>query len=399
VTTRRGLLGGALATTALALAARRASAAEERHLLVYWVKGGWDPTFCFDPHFDSPSVEGDPDAAAATANGIAFADADDRPSVRAFFERWGSSAAVVNGLSVGSISHEVGTRLVLTGRRDLLGADLPTRIAGACGGSLAVPHAVVSGPSVPGSLGGLVTRFDETLLRAARGEGPVPRDDSRDARVRAWLGEEVEASEDPAVRGWGEAAERLPALRGFAADFNGGLVSEADRVRLVAALFASGVSRSAILTGSVPQMAQWDSHVQNRDWQSRCYDLCFSNIDGLCSMLAATPASAGGSVLDRTVLLVVSEMGRQPTLNAQGGKDHWPTTSAMLFGAGVAGGRVYGGTTAGLVARGIDRATGEADDAAPPFGPDDLAATLALAFDVDPASIAPEGEPLTAIWS
>jgi len=60
--------------------------------------------------------------------------------------------------------------------------------------------------------------------------------------------------------------------------------------------------------------------------------------------LEALPAPEGGSLLDQTTVLVMSEMGRTPIHNAAIGKDHWPVTSAMLVGAGVAGGRVVGAT-------------------------------------------------------
>lgn len=399
MTSRRGFLGGGLVALAAGLATRRARAAEEQFLLVYWIKGGWDQTYAFDPHFDSDFVDRDPASAPAEVSGIPFADSEDRPAVKAFFTEWGSRTAVLNGIAAGSISHDVGTRLMLSGKADLSTADLPTRLAAACGSSLAVPHAVVAGPSLPGELGGVVTRFDETLLAAARGERPLPRDEARDVRIRAFLDAEAAAASDPAHAEWALAAARLPTLRSFAQEYRGGVASEADRVHLVAALFGAGLSRTAILSGAMPQMAQWDSHVQNRDWQTRCYDLCFSNLAGLCSTLSNTPGPGGGSLLDRTRILVLSEMGRQPTENAQGGKDHWPTTSAMLIGAGVAGGRVYGGTDATLAARGMDRATGEPDDAAARFGPDDLAATIALGFDVDPGELAPGGAPLTAIWA
>jgi uncharacterized protein (DUF1501 family) len=257
---------------------------------------------------------------------------------------------------------------------------------------------VVGGPNFAGDLGGLVLRFDETLLAAARGERPVLRDEARDARIRAYLDAEAAASDDASYAEWAEAAARQPTLREFASGFRGGLGSEADRVRLIASLFSQGLSRSAVLKGSVPQLAQWDSHVENQDWQTRCHDLCFSNLTGLCHTLAGTPAPGGGFLLDRTCILVLSEMGRQPKLNAQGGKDHWPTTSAMLVGGNVAGGRVLGGTDEGLVARGMDRVSGLASDASPLFGPHDLAATIAVGFDVDPASVAPLGSPVAA-WS
>lgn len=399
MTSRRGFLAGALATLAAAVRSRPANAAEDRFLLVYWVKGGWDPTFCFDPHFDSASVEGDATSEPGTANGIPFADAESRPSVRQFFLDWGAQTAVINGLAVGSISHDAGTRLLLTGQRDQSGEDLPTRIAAATGSALTLPHAVVAGPSYPGAHGGLVTQFDDTLLGAARGEVPSPRDLSRDERIRAWLDVEAASGTDPQLVAWRAAAARLPALRDFATTTRPGLSDEFARIDLIARLFSLGLSRTAIVTGAVPPMSQWDSHVENQLWQDRCYEGLFANLRSLCTTLQGTPDRSGAPLLASTRILVLSEMGRQPTFNAQGGKDHWPTTSAMLIGADVAGGRTYGGTDDGLVARGLDRSTGEASDDADRFDPGALAATLALGFDVDPAELAPGSTALTAIWS
>jgi uncharacterized protein (DUF1501 family) len=63
-------------------------------------------------------------------------------------------------------------------------------------------------------------------------------------------------------------------------------------------------------------------------------------------------------LLDRTVVLVQSEMTRTPRRNAAGGKDHWHVTSAMLMGGALRGGRAIGATTDGLDARPIDLNTG-----------------------------------------
>lgn len=395
---RRGLLAGSMALVAAGLRSRVARADEPRHLLVYWVKGGWDPTFVFDPHFGDAGVQGDPDAESATAGGIAFADAASRPSVREFFTTWGSRTAVINGVAVGSISHDAGTRLLLTGDRGYGGEDLPTRIAAGAGADLAVPHAVAGGPCFPGADSGLVTRFDDTLLRAARGELPVPRHTDREARLQAWLAAEA-TGDDPQVAAWRAALARTPALSTFAAGVDWAVDHEDGRVRLLAQLFAQGLSRCGVLTGDVPAMTSWDSHIENNAWQDRCFENLFHNLGALCTTLATTPATDGTALLDRTRILVLSEMGRQPKLNAQDGKDHWPTTSAMLIGAGVAGGRTYGGTDEGLVARGLDRDTGEPDDAAPAFDAQALAATMALGFDLDPDTFAPGATPLRAIWA
>jgi hypothetical protein len=51
--------------------------------------------------------------------------------------------------------------------------------------------------------------------------------------------------------------------------------------------------------------------------------------------LKLTPASGGGTLLDETLVLVMSEFGR--TWNTHGGTDHWPATSVIMCGGGSAG--------------------------------------------------------------
>jgi hypothetical protein len=52
-------------------------------------------------------------------------------------------------------------------------------------------------------------------------------------------------------------------------------------------------------------------------------------------------------LLDETLVVVMSEMGRTPKINANGGRDHWTYCySVMLAGAGIKGGSVYGASDA-----------------------------------------------------
>jgi uncharacterized protein (DUF1501 family) len=49
--------------------------------------------------------------------------------------------------------------------------------------------------------------------------------------------------------------------------------------------------------------------------------------------------------LDRTVVLCTGEFGRTPTINAVGGRDHWPNGfSLALAGGDIRGGRIVGET-------------------------------------------------------
>jgi uncharacterized protein (DUF1501 family) len=52
-------------------------------------------------------------------------------------------------------------------------------------------------------------------------------------------------------------------------------------------------------------------------------------------------------LLDDTLVVVMSEMGRTPKINGNGGRDHWTYCYSMaLAGAGVRGGTVHGASDA-----------------------------------------------------
>lgn len=52
-------------------------------------------------------------------------------------------------------------------------------------------------------------------------------------------------------------------------------------------------------------------------------------------------------LLDSTLVLITSEFGRTPRINAGGGRDHWPRVfSIVMAGGGVARGKVYGASDA-----------------------------------------------------
>jgi uncharacterized protein (DUF1501 family) len=90
-------------------------------------------------------------------------------------------------------------------------------------------------------------------------------------------------------------------------------------------------------------------------------------------------------LLDSTLVVLVGEFGRTPRISRGGsaiGRDHWPACySAMLAGAGVRGGAVYGAS---------DRQAAYVKDR--PVCPEDFAATLLHALGISPQTpISPDG--------
>ncbi len=106
----------------------------------------------------------------------------------------------------------------------------------------------------------------------------------------------------------------------------------------------------------------------------------------------------GSGALDETLVVVMSEMGRTPKINANAGRDHWTHCYSVVFaGAGIRGGTVYGASDA-QAAFVKDR----------PVSTTDICATIYKCLGIDPnatvpdrggrpVSIAPEGRPIEEI--
>lgn len=82
----------------------------------------------------------------------------------------------------------------------------------------------------------------------------------------------------------------------------------------------------------------WDTHTQNF-WILKNNKL--PGFDQTFSALMEDLDQRG--LLDETLVVVTSEMGRTPTVNRNGGRDHWTFCySTVLAGAGIRGGSIYG---------------------------------------------------------
>lgn len=86
------------------------------------------------------------------------------------------------------------------------------------------------------------------------------------------------------------------------------------------------------------QNASWDTHWRNfgimREYNLPWFDLTFT-------ALMEDLQSRG--LLDETLVVVLSEMGRGPRINKDAGREHWTHCYSVMFaGAGIRGGTVYG---------------------------------------------------------
>lgn len=142
------------------------------------------------------------------------------------------------------------------------------------------------------------------------------------------------------------------------------------------------------------QLGGWDTHDDN---DKRVQDRCAILDRGISALLADLQAK---SLLDTTLVALVSEFGRTPKINQHEGRDHHPKCfSALLAGGGIRGGRVHGASDEDGEAPGKD-----------PVQVPDFNATLAHALGCDltkvikngdgrPFTVADKGKPLQDLFA
>ncbi len=399
---RRHLLQLGLAGLLLPRPAR--AAGSTRRFLFVYASGGWDTTVALSPMFHNPAIDSPERSEEAEVEGIVFADGEDRPSVRAFFEAWGARTALLHGFEVRSIAHDKARQLLLTGV-GTGGEDWGTVIASG-GGALAMPFLVASGPTYTTRLGRYVVRlggadqFAGLLDGTALPDGGLPR--AAGDRVDAWLA--ARAAALGAARrtsggfdlAYAENLARVGAVRARADELAfGGSGGVADQAETILTAFELGMTRTAILQHDGYNGVGWDSHGDNAV-QSPCFELLFADLLDILDALATRPAPEGGVLLDDTTVVVLSEMGRHPKLNGFAGKDHWTYTSALFIGAGVRGGQTLGGYDESFLGRPVDLASGAPTDAGTPLTSGNVGATVLALADVDPGAWT-DGAPIAAV--
>lgn len=410
--------GLALATLPFGRRSVRAQAAPraKRNLIIIMAGGGWDVTYALDPKPDLSTIDAPGGAIQLFGDSPIFTDAS-RPNVGDFFTRYGAMTAVVNGVQVQSIAHLQCRRRLLTGSRKTGSSDIGAITAHDLGRDLPVPYMVFGNTAFPGPLAGSsgrvgITNQLKALLSPA--EAYPPPAGSPNNRFTP------EASDQDLIRAYVQArAERARATRGQLGDNRAriddfvaamdrgdalkphvdalgprGVTLELGQQTMFAVdALSNGISHSVM----VEDPRSWDTHTNNAQ-QNQLHDGLYGALILLLDELDSRPGKAAGStMLDETVVMVSSEMSRTPLLNGAAGKDHWPSTSCLVIGSGVAGGRTYGATDDSQNARLVDLRTGQPSDNGSALMAESVLAAILQLVGVDASSHMTEGEPLHAL--
>lgn len=371
-------LGASLAGLVTGVSSRTAIAQpSSRKLIIVLAYGGWDTMWAFDPKPDHSEVDKIP-GKVRNFGDLPIWVHDSRSAVTKFFEQWSSVATVINGIAVESLAHESCIDVMLTGALGQKRPDLAARLAKAHGTHLALPYLSLS-PQMEnrgfeahtGMLG------DSNQLMSLANPNfnfPEPENITPDTGLGFSVDEEAALREylTKATSSLQNSVQGQPHKTSQLSDYqvamrhanqlqdharNPGFLSDRTLVdersggwRHVPAAFKDNLSQTAMIQPDL----YWDTHAYNSE-QGKAYETFFIGLDYLMSELNKH------KILDSTDVLVLSEMGRAPMHNRDGGKDHWPWTSALLLSSQVRGQRVIGQSDQLLRPKPINLQTGALD--------------------------------------
>lgn len=414
-----GLLGYSASGWFPALAEKLASDPKRRrHCILLWMTGGPTQTDTFDMK-PGHANGGQFKEVATKVPGLRFS--EHLPKLGQMSDR----LALVRSLSTKEGDHGRGTYVVRTGQKPLGPIQYPT-----IGSSLAkvlareddaVPHYVSISPYrafnqaafSPGFLGpryaaltvGATDGIRAATPQASGGYAELKVDDLTpgversqfSGRVDLWRTLEsqfVSNHRGPSPAAHQTVYERALKLMDSSAAKAFDLSEEPKAVRdaygrgrfgqgclMARRLIESGVSFVEVTLGALAENTfGWDTHQNN-----------FTAVKSLSAELDAGWGTLmkeldERGLLDSTTILWIGEFGRTPTINMQGGRDHFPAAWTCVFGGGgIKGGQAYGKTSEG----GEEVVEGKVDVP-------DILATLSAAVGVDPEekNISEQGRPI-----
>lgn len=388
----------------------RAQSAPPRKLILVTCNGGWDVSFHLDPKPDGLGTVNVPTGTIQTLGDVTYMNADTTGGVvNSYFQAHSDVSSAVRGISVRSISHDVCIRRMLTGSPADDAPDMGVITASAHAPMLPAPYLTLGAVSFPGDLEGasvrqgttnqlsLAMNYDTLDPGGVGATFPVPNEQALISQYLQSGGIDYQAARGT----YGKNAQKT-----------GDYLSSLDRVEGLYAQRDNLGSPFALTTGLTEQLNNaltmleqdvcwsvnvstgfvWDHHDPAaaptgtyQGAQGLQNQILWPALNNLVTELKTRDGSTPGSkMIDETVVVVLSEMTRTPLYNEQGGKDHWPYTSALVIGAGVNAGKSLGVTDDSLISEKINLATGAADAGGVILETEQFAAGILQLVGVDP---------------
>jgi len=434
---------GASVSGGLAGAGHLAQAADgdnDRYYVFCYFNGGWDVLLSLDPR----------DPAVFTDDGIRdhriqpaydLTDGSDGfmirptpeselqfgPFIGDLAEHW-ERLAVVRGISMETLAHQVGRRRFITGKApsglNARGSSMGTWLAANTEGDQPIPQLSVgvetynqtSLPSYANALrvsdaGGLVTMLQMAnpalsdvqlsgVVSLLQQEAECDRS-RRSAMLRDWSAARARAqlvvdSELYSYFQLGAETEEMAELRDRYGITNANQRNASVRCAIAAQALMNGVSRCVSLNAA----GGLDTHFGN--WttdQGRRQRDGFNAVSALARHLSSVEyKDTGRSWLDVTTIVGFSEFSRTPLLNQSGGRDHHITNSCFLLGGHLTGNKTIGASSdVGMNAQTVNLSTGRVDPGGEIIRPEHVLRTLYVDAGIEEDAADLRVDPISAL--
>lgn len=363
----------------------------DRYYIFCYFSGGWDTLLSLDPRDPAKFHSGNISKTRIEPNYAGLNDTspphngklvvrkgkNDKPETLGWYladlaDHW-DKIAIIRGMSMDTLTHEVGRRRFLTGKppSGLLarGSSGATWLAGMLGGKQTIPNLAArvetynkdqanfaTGLKV-GSVADLVRSLkpDETAL-AANIDQLIDVTLSQSAACgyakQSPMWQAAEASRQKARQMVGSGLDKT---FGFAANtpemaklrahygIKGGAAAASTSAAAQAAMAVTALTAGISRVVSIEAASGLDTHFD--DWsddQGPRQAAGFNLVARMLEDLGARAYPGGGTWLDRTTIVGFSEFSRSAMMSTRGGRDHALTNACFVAGAGIAGGQVIG---------------------------------------------------------
>lgn len=385
--TRRSVLQALPFLVAPLSLASRASASpvraaiSRRYIVQIVLSGGIDPLFFTDPK-ERSEVDADVDIPYPAKDILSVGNVRFGPLMQPLL-KWAPRMTIVNGVVLGTANHPAGLRQLAHLRN---GAVDEMPVIGALAGKRRDGQAL---PSVSMSSGiGLLVMGDDVPAPVFNTLDEVsPEDLKTMARVTRGRGRGLEGIGAQTTTDGVEACASFLDRYASASRFQlkkgpDGNASAFNRdIQRAHWLIQNDLTRYVTLG-----CGTWDTHAMNTMMQTKTTARHIGAIADFLSRLETT-TNEHGSLMDNTLVILASEIGRFPVLNKTEGKDHFPETPFIFINAEGAG-RVFGTTGRRMQALPFPkRRTGKVYLT-------DVGATILRISGVNPETCGYEGEPL-----
>jgi uncharacterized protein (DUF1501 family) len=383
------------------LAHATAAPANDHYFVFCYFSGGWDLLLGLDPKDPAvfrPELIGDtliqPGYAtildptiqqtpmASSVPGMSFG-----PYIGDLVH-WADRMAVVRGMSMDTLTHEVGRKRFITGKSpaglQARGSSVGTVLAAEFGLEDAIPQlaAKVEAYNVDQPTYASALQVDNTSdLVTVLAPGEVGLDAAADARIDTLLEDfracetiaasptlisaldQRDSAKDLVSQGlnelfdFGNSTPEMSLIRDTYGFGSNDLGSAGAQAAMAATALKAGISRVI----SIRVANGLDTHDNWARDHGSALRPGFDVVAALAADLDAAPyGNDGDSWLDHTTIVGFSEFSRTPLINSRGGRDHALMNACFLLGGGIQGGQVIGASSdVGMSPQAIDLATGQ----------------------------------------